>query len=919
MILNTILPKRKNQKIEILCMLTIALSMMTILGNYIFFNIQQNKATQKVKTINNGIKGDITNHIQNAKNAYQDRIKHASSIKSILQPNKSLPIFFIDGKTNNIEINQKKIIVNKDFLYNLHKISHKSISTIISDNAQIDKNSSPSLFFAVPYIRNNQFVGTAIFQHSLDSIYKIIKSYETQYIESLLFKNEKSKQLALFPTTYQILNPINISDNKHQKGFAVSTDIIISPQWYLQTTINMQTANKASYYINMIMTLLLIISAFALLITSINHGNQSLFAKSTIRNILLYALPILLLMIIVMLGAQSINLYQTIDKNILNKTQEQQINSQKISTLLESNLKVIASKSFDINHLYSINNSKEIQQLLQENHFIEKVTIYSNKTLQEITLSDIKNTPLESQPQWIQQNTKSSHHWTKPHYTNEDTIIFYISVIDNHHISIQVNINKLLVTIFKNQKLDNKSTTLIYNDHNDIIYYSKHLKKTNHLKIKDLIENNLVSKEIVQILKNKNKKEDLIAKNKADHVIVNKLSSTNWTIIQQYTKKIMHLEYNVLQIILLIILLCSLLLIIYVCYYLYLQKLHETSLHKTMLIISLGMACLSMATLFVSYQYMEHKTNSIMYNLFYNFNQILEKNIDHAKTSQNLIPTGVFLESFNPLDNSFSINIWQKIPSQEKNITAPTILNALKTDLKTHKLYEEKGDKEIKIGWKIAGKLISQKNQVFYYPFDSRIVQFIIGSEDKNNYKIFTIDNDSYTTLKPQDKPGVAPKISIKQFMIDTSFFSYEEHQTQMGIIADKPDHLSFNIVLKRNLLNSFLLYLLPLLVIIFTVMFASRNKVSKAEGVQMKLVYGQASLLFALILIHQNLRQRIQLTSSSYMELLMLLGYFAIIFPYIELIYPSSTKKILLIKKFCIISFMSLALFAITFYSFYR
>lgn len=916
--INKIISKQTTTRLEKFFLSLILLSLLAITSNYIFLKIQTHNYQNQALQVNSNIKKYISQYVATQQQNITSLLKSHSSIQQIFNSQNSFSaIFFIDAQTKEIQINQSKAKYHQDFLYKIHKMSYECLSSIVIDNAHPEINTAPSLFIAVPYIKNKTFLGTLIFKKDINEIIQYIQQHQSSNTHSIIFKQQKDHQVSFLPTPHKMLNPINIQskqtvDNNHIQ----STSIIISPQWYIHTAINIKNVLSIFHTINLIMIMLLIISCFLFLISVIKNKNKSLIFHKKTQKIISYALPGGLCIIIFLIITQSIHLYQTINENLIKKISEQKINAQKTATLLENNLIKIAAKSYDINNFYTHKNIEAIKDLIQKNHLIQKIDIYNNETLQTVTQSSAIIHQIASPPLWTTQLSRSKKHWSNPHYHNDENIsINYICKVDQNYIAIQVDLRQLLSTIFKNQKLDNQSTTLIYNNQNYIIYCSQYLKKTDNLQIKDLLATNFINQQFKNILQNK---QNDTFDNASKNIMINNIPVTHWTIIQQYKKNIVHLQYNIFIIIMHLILLLSMLLTCYVIYFLYAHSLNNDSLRRTLFIISTGMMVLSIGTLFISYQYMEHKTNYIMSDLFYNFNKMLENNANQAKISKNLIPTGVFLEDFDPLDNSFSINIWQKFSADNK-ITPPTILNAMKEELKVYKLYEEKNNDEIKVGWKITGSLLPQKSKVFYYPFDNRIIQFIIGSKHNHNYKIFTIDASSYQTLQPQNKPGIAPKIHVKQFMINKSFFSYEQHQTETGITASKPHHLAFNIVLKRNLFNSFLLYLLPLLVIILTVMFASRNKSSSKESVQMKLIYGQASLLFALILIHQNLRFRIQLTGSSYMELLMLLGYFAILFPYLELIYPIKHQKALILKKIFMTSFMSIALFAITFYSFYN
>ena len=140
-------------------------------------------------------------------------------------------------------------------------------------------------------------------------------------------------------------------------------------------------------------------------------------------------------------------------------------------------------------------------------------------------------------------------------------------------------------------------------------------------------------------------------------------------------------------------------------------------------------------------------------------------------------------------------------------------------------------------------------------------------------------DIDSYNSLKPSSLPGIIPNMKIADFHIKETFFDIElkDEPTNFGIAQTKQAshhyRLNYNIIIERGIINSLIVFLLPLLLILF-ILFAIFS-VTKSYGGKVYISFSvEVGLLFALILLHRNLRVSYPSAKLMYIEYLFFFSY---------------------------------------------
>jgi hypothetical protein len=131
-------------------------------------------------------------------------------------------------------------------------------------------------------------------------------------------------------------------------------------------------------------------------------------------------------------------------------------------------------------------------------------------------------------------------------------------------------------------------------------------------------------------------------------------------------------------------------------------------------------------------------------------------------------------------------------------------------------------------------------------------------------------DLTGYSHINPYLVPGASQNMATPGFTTEKSFFSYEKQElnTSFGMeayaqVSDRYE-LNYILVLSRNLINAFIVYLLPLLIILFS-LFAMFLLINPSN---VRIIVGSyTGLLFALVLLHQTLRNSYPTGDILYLE----------------------------------------------------
>lgn len=239
------------------------------------------------------------------------------------------------------------------------------------------------------------------------------------------------------------------------------------------------------------------------------------------------------------------------------------------------------------------------------------------------------------------------------------------------------------------------------------------------------------------------------------------------------------------------------------------------------------------------------------------------------------LATGIFVDSWNFVGDTqleMTSSIWQNYTKKDipKEIYLPQ-----STDMSKEVLSDENGI----IEWHITATLAQQFNYA-QYPFDSQRITIILEHNDSSKNIILVPDIASYESLVPTDIPGVNPSFRLAGYTIERSFFNYEVKATVNNTQETKERaRLHFSIIIARNLLNALIIYLLPLLVVLFSLfaIVCATGKIGTTDSVFVTLT-GYTSLLFALLVLHRTLRSQYPTGDVLYIEYLFFFTYLTIL-----------------------------------------
>jgi len=290
-------------------------------------------------------------------------------------------------------------------------------------------------------------------------------------------------------------------------------------------------------------------------------------------------------------------------------------------------------------------------------------------------------------------------------------------------------------------------------------------------------------------------------------------------------------------------------------------------------------------------------------------NKFLNEVRDNVRHSQSdepqplFMPTGLYLYSFSlpKIQNiSLSGNIWQKLDLSlfkdiPKEIQLPQDISLTFKELAQYK--EDNTEARVLT----FDATIFNAQNLSEFPFDTTIIRLNLSSQDWTRNIILIPDLASYASINPKDKPGIDKDFVLPGFDIEETFFSLKKFipDTDFGLRPFRTitEHyeLIFNIVITRKLLNSFIIYILPLLVILlalFAILFGLRERIQSFDPLKPLAAY--ASLFFGLILLHRAIREQYGVTSTLYIEYAFFFTYITILLLVIHavIVYGPNSNK---------------------------
>lgn len=246
------------------------------------------------------------------------------------------------------------------------------------------------------------------------------------------------------------------------------------------------------------------------------------------------------------------------------------------------------------------------------------------------------------------------------------------------------------------------------------------------------------------------------------------------------------------------------------------------------------------------------------------------------------IPTGIFLDTFEITSvNQIQIagRIWQIYPKSfplQKGFSIDKATSIKQKLVKTKEL----GDQTLYL-WHFEGTIF-EKIDVKKYPFDHQNFRISITALDPQRRIIFTPDLNAYQDTSPTNKIGIGDyDLGNYGFRVERTYFTLDPKllSTNFGDPAVAKEFtenvLTYNLILKRQILDAALIYFLPFMVIL-CLLYAILLIVQKWLD---RSLSGITALIFTLFLLHRMIRDTFQASQILYLEYMFITGYLALLF----------------------------------------
>jgi len=249
----------------------------------------------------------------------------------------------------------------------------------------------------------------------------------------------------------------------------------------------------------------------------------------------------------------------------------------------------------------------------------------------------------------------------------------------------------------------------------------------------------------------------------------------------------------------------------------------------------------------------------------------------------------------------FSGYIWQDVPNKDKEIELGVNFPQAQEIKKNSKTYEYHYGNITVVGWEINGQLV-QRQRYAKYPFDEFRVEIVMEPADETRNILLVPDLQAYRLVNPSSRPAFNDEFLYAGFAVEKSFFSYRTYSpdTNLGmpnyLQATQKVHLVYNIVSLRSWTHSFIVFFLPLTVImflLFALLFIIESS-PDALRTPVRIITAAASLFFSTLVGHQLLRQQFQLSAVTYVEYFFFLAYvtIALLVVYTNILIRSKVEK---------------------------
>lgn len=267
------------------------------------------------------------------------------------------------------------------------------------------------------------------------------------------------------------------------------------------------------------------------------------------------------------------------------------------------------------------------------------------------------------------------------------------------------------------------------------------------------------------------------------------------------------------------------------------------------------------------------------------------------------IPTGMYVDTLKWVDaETFLITgyIWQKFNEKTRQVARPGFTLPDAVEMEIEEAYRFNVGADEVVGWHFGGKL----NQSFDYskfPLDEETVKIRIWHGDFNRKVHIVPDFSSYDSTGVQEIFGLSPEVKLSGYQVLDTFFMYQRlhYDTNLGIPTFSRKvfpELTYNIELKRDVIDILVMHLFPLIVVIFLSFLTLLSYTFDEQKREifsfhyLDVLTASAALFFVVILAHSYLRETMSWSGFVYFEYLYVITYAAVVYMTINSFFMAHT-----------------------------
>jgi hypothetical protein len=328
------------------------------------------------------------------------------------------------------------------------------------------------------------------------------------------------------------------------------------------------------------------------------------------------------------------------------------------------------------------------------------------------------------------------------------------------------------------------------------------------------------------------------------------------------------------------------------------QKMKTSSWWKLSTVVSISLLAV-LITMWVEMHEYEISPNQLAneqaaYDFLYDNWESLDNSSGDGYVPLIKVPTGIFVQSLQ-FSGASQVHvtgyIWQRYTKGIHDAIKPApgevgfILPERMDSTDSKEIYRiDYGDEEL-IGWYFDATLRQQFDYVDY-PFDHKTVWVRLWARDFSQNIALVPDFSSYDSTGVSDIFGIEDEIVLGTWRRENTFFDYHfsSYDTNFGIRdytgQDGFPEFQYNLVIKREYGNAFIVYLLPLFlvsVLLFAALMtvSEKDNLSKRHGFNtLDFIGGNSALFFVIMIAHIQLRGEVGGRDAVYIEYFYLLMY---------------------------------------------